>query len=357
MVFLGSEDLGYDYQNLVAVPTYSFWNYDESGDRTLAAFQRDMKIHPQILAVVGTSGYGNPMGWSNQTNYQYQGRQVAVLHKRVDYGFLDALEIPLLEGRDFSREFPTDIENAVIVNETLVRRFELEDPIGRNFSEFAEETGPPSVEYSPTIIGVIKDFHYSSLHEEIGPMMLNMKAEWPLMYILIRIEPGNPAPALAAMRETWMKVNPDKPFNPVFLEDTIEAQYRKERNWSALIRISTVFAVLISAMGLFGLTALTVSRRTKEIGVRKVLGADISSILSLISREYVYLMLIANAAAWPLAYFAAARWLQSYAYRSDIAFWIFPLAGLIVLFLGLLTVCAQASRAALQNPVTALRYE
>ncbi len=357
MDYLTSEDLGFDYQNLVAVPTYSFWNYDESGDRTLAAFQRELENHPEILAVAGTNGYGNPMGWSNRTDYKFQDSRVSVFHKRVDYGFLDAMRIPLLEGRNFSREYSSDIEDAVIVNETLVRRFGLENPIGRNFTEFAKDTGPPAAEYSPTIIGVIRDFHFNSLHEEIGPLMLNMKPEGPLMYILIRIRSGNPAPALAALRETWMKVNPDKPFNPVFMDDTIKAQYNKERNWSGIIRVSSVFAVFIAVMGLFGLTALTVSRRTKEIGIRKVLGADISSILSLISREFVYLILLANTAAWPLIYFAAAKWLQSFAYRASVAFWIFPLAGLIVLFLGLITVCVQAMRAVLKDPVNALRYE
>lgn len=357
MDYLTSEDLGFDHQNLIAVPTYSFWNYDESGDWTLATFQRELKNHPEILAVTGTSGYGNPMGWSNQTDYKFQDSLVSVSHKRVDYGFLDAVKVPLLLGRNFSREYPSDIEDAVIVNETLVRRFGLEKPIGRNFAEFAKDTRPPAVQYSPTIIGVIKDFHFFSLHEEIGPLMLNMKPEGPLMYILIRITSGNPAPALAAMRETWMKVNPDKPFNPVFMDDTIKAQYNNEQSWSGIIRASSVFAILIALMGLFGLTALTVSRRTKEIGIRKVLGADISSILSLISREFVYLILLANTVAWPLIYFAAVKWLQSFAYRSGIAFWIFPLAGAIVLFLGLATVCVQAVRAALKDPVNALRYE
>lgn len=357
MTYLTNEDLGYDYQNLVAVPTYSFWNYDESGDRALTAFQRDLENHPEISAVTGTNGYGTPMGWSNRTTYEFQGIQIEVSHKRVDYGFLDMVKIPLLEGRDFSREYPSDIEDAVIVNETLVKRFGLEDPVGMNFSQFAKDTGPQGYEYTPTIIGVIKDFHFSSLHEEIGPLMLNMKPEGPLMYILIRIRPGNMAPALAKMGEIWMKVNPDKPFSPVFVDNEIESQYKRERNWTDIIRVSTAFTILIAGMGLFGLTSLTVSRRSKEIGIRKVLGADIPAVLSLISREFVYLIILANAAAWPLAYFAASKWLQNFAYRAETALWVFPLSGAIVLFLGLATVCIQALRAALKDPVSALRYE
>lgn len=355
--YLTSEDLGYDYQNLVAIPTYSFWNYDESGDRALAAFQRSSEKHSEILAVAGTNGYGNPMGWSNRTDYKFQDSQISVFHKRVDYGFLNAVKIPLIKGRNFTREYSSDIEDAVIVNETFVRRFGLEKPIGKNFAEFAKDSGPPAAEYSPIIIGVVRDFHFNSLHEEIGPLLLNMKPKDPLMYILIRIKSGNPASALAALRETWMKTNPDKPFNPIFMDDAIKAQYNKERNWSGIIRVSSVVSILIAAMGLFGLTSLTVSRRTKEIGIRKVLGADISSILSLLSREFVYLILLANMAAWPLIYFAAAKWLQSFAYQSSIAFWIFPLAGLIILYLDLMMVCIQAVRAALKNPVNTLRYE
>ena len=355
--YLSREDMGYDYQNLVAVPTYSFWNHDQSGDRALEAFQRELEKHPEILAVSGTSGYGTPMGYSNITEYEFQDSLVTVTHKRVDYGFLEALKIPLLQGRNFSREYSSDIEDAVIVNQTLVHRFGLKNPVGKSFSEFAKDTRPAGYKYAPTIIGVIQDFHFASLHQEIGPMMLNMRPEGPWMYILVRLRPGNPAPALAAMQDIWKETNPDKPFSPIFLDDVLSSQYEQERNWSGIIRFSTAFAMLIAGMGLFGLTALTVSRRTKEIGIRKVLGANIPAVLAIISSEFVVLILCANVAAWPLAYWAASKWLQSFAYRTAIAPWIFPLAGAIVLCFGLIVVCSQAVRACLQDPVSALRYE
>jgi len=357
MDYLTKEDMGFDCQNLVAVPTYSFWNHDESGDRALKVFQQEMENHPEILAVAGTSGYGTPMGYSNVTDYQFQDSLVSVAHKRVDYDFLEAAKIPLLEGRNFSREFPSDIEDAVIVNQALVSRFGLINPVGKNFSEFAKDTRPAGYEYEPTIIGVIQDFHFASLHQEIEPMMLNMRPEGPLMYILVRLRPGNPAHTLAAIQEIWTKINPEKPFNSVFVDDALSSQYGRERNWSGIIRFSTAFALLIAGMGLFGLTALTVSRRTKEIGIRKVLGANVPSVLTLISREFVILAICANAAAWPLAYWAASRWLQSFAYRTTIAPWIFLLAGAIVLGFGLIIVCAQAMRACLKDPVNPLRYE
>jgi len=349
--------MGFDYQNLVVVPTYSFWNHDESGDRALEAFQRELEKHPEILAVAGTSGYGTPIGYSNVTDYEFQESMVTVAHKRVDYGFLEALKIPLLQGRNFSLEYSSDIEDAVIVNQTLVHRFGLKNPVGKSFSEFAKDTRPAEYKYTPTIIGVIQDFHFASLHQEIGPMMLNMRKEGPWMYILVRLQPGNPAPALAAMQDIWKETNPDKPFSPVFLDDVLSSQYEQERNWSGIIRFSTAFAMLIAGMGLFGLTALTVSRRTKEIGIRKVMGANIPTILAIISREFVVLILCANVAAWPLAYWATSKWLQSFAYRTAIAPWIFPLAGVIVLCFGLIVVCSQAVRACLQDPVSALRYE
>lgn len=355
--YLSREDMGYDYQNLVAVPTYSFWNHDESGDRALEAFQRDLEKHPEISAVVGTNGYGTPMGYSNRTRYEFQDSVVRVAHKRVDYEFLEAVKIPLLQGRNFSRNFPSDIENAVIVNQALVRRFELKNPVGKNFSEFAKDMGPEGYRYSPTIIGVIQDFHFASLHQEIGPMMLNMRREGPLMYILVRLRPGNPAPAMAAMKEIWKDTIPDKPFSPVFLDDVLSSQYERERNWSGIIRFSTAFAILIAGLGLFGLTALAVSRRTKEIGIRKVLGASIPSVLAVISREFVVLILCANVVAWPLVYWAASKWLESFAYRTAIALWIFPLAGAIILCFGLIIVCAQALRICLQDSVIALRYQ
>ena len=177
------------------------------------------------------------------------------------------------------------------------------------------------------------------------------------MYIFVRLWDGNPAPALTAMREIWMKVIPDKPFSPIFLDAALKSQYRREQNWSGMIRISAAFAMLIAGMGLFGLTSLTVSRRTKEIGIRRVLGADIPAVLKLISWDFVGLFLLANAVAWPLIYWAASRWLQSFAYRTSISLWIFPLAGAIVLFLGLMIICSHALRSALMDPVIAIRYE
>jgi putative ABC transport system permease protein len=355
--YLSKEDMGFDYQNLVAVPTYSFWNLDESGDRALEAFHRELEKHPEISAVAGTSGYGTPMGYSNVTDYKFKDSLVTTAHKRVDYGFLETVKIPLLQGRNFSREFPSDIEDAVIVNQALVHRFGLENPVGKNFSEFAKDTRPAGYEYEPTIIGVIQDFHFASLHQEIGPMMLNMRPEGPLMYILVRLRQENAALALSAMRKIWMKTNPDRPFSPVFLDDILSSQYERERNWSGIVRFSTAFAMLIAGMGLFGLTALTVSRRTKEIGIRKVLGANLPAVLAIISREFVILIVCANAAAWPLAYWAASKWLQSFAYRTSISPWIFPLAGAAVLCFGLVIVCTQAMRTCLQDPVNALRYE
>ena len=187
--------------------------------------------------------------------------------------------------------------------------------------------------------------------------MLNMKPDGPWMYILVRLRDGNPVPALSVMREIWVNVIPDKPFSPIFLDDALKSQYRREQNWSGIIRISTVFALLIAGMGLFGLTSLTVSRRTREIGIRRVLGADIPAVLKLISWDFVGLFLLANAAAWPLIYWAASRWLQSFAYRTSISLWIFPLAGSIVFLLGLVTVCTHAFRSALKDPVIAIRYE
>jgi putative ABC transport system permease protein len=355
--YLTREDMGFDYQNLIAVPTYSFWNHDKSGDRALEAFQRELEKHPEILGVAGTSGYGTPMGYSNVTGYEFQDSLVTVAHKRVDYGFLEVLKIPLLQGRNFSREYSSDIEDAVIVNQTLVHRFGLENPVGKSFSEFAKDTRPAGYKYAPRIIGVIQDFHFASLHQEIGPMMLNMRPEGPWMYILVRLRPGNPATALAAMQKIWKETNPDRPFSPVFLDDVLRSQYKRERNWSGIMRFSTAFAMLIAGLGLFGLTALTVSRRTKEIGIRKVLGATVPAVLAIISREFVVLILCANAAAWPLAYWADSKWLQSFAYRTAIALWIFPLAGTIVLCFGLIIVYSQAVRACLQDPVNALRYE
>jgi putative ABC transport system permease protein len=264
------------------------------------------------------------------------------------------LGIPLLAGRNFSRELQSDLMNSVIVNEALVREFGWQEPIiGRKLSGWNEDKVPGG----PTVIGVVKDYHFLSLHRRIQPVMLLMALDFGINDILVRVSATNIPAALKRIEEEWRTIAPDTPFEFTFVNEDIQRQYEADLRWQKIISYSTVFAVMLAGLGLFGLSTLAATSRTKEIGIRKVLGASVSRIVTLLSREFALLVLLANLLAWPFAYLVMNKILQNYAYRIDISWWVFALSGGLALLIALLTVSTQAIKAALANPVESLRYE
>jgi putative ABC transport system permease protein len=254
----------------------------------------------------------------------------------------------LAAGRNFSPAFSTDPNEALIVNETLVRALGWEDPIGQRFEFRGGEK---------TVIGVAKDFHFKSLHEKITPTIMHIREGWPILHVLVRLSPENIPASLSWLQERWREINPEAPFTFSFLDEDLNEQYRTEQRLSEIVRYSSLLAVLLAGLGLFGLASLVLVRRTKEIGIRKVLGASVPGIIRLVSQQFALLVIFANILAWPLAYFVMNKWLQNFAYRIDVGWWVFALAGGLALLIALLTVSTQAIKAALANPVEALRYE
>ena len=209
-----------------------------------------------------------------------------------------------------------------------------------------------------SIIGVMKDYNFKSLHNPIGPAFLMIKpSKWPFLFTNVKIKETNVQETIAIIKEKFQTLVPDQPFSYTFLEDELAAQYKSEKRWNSIIRYASILVILIACSGLFGLTLLTVARRTKEIAIRKVNGASISSIVFLLSKQFAFLVLLSNIIAWPIAWYAMNRWLQNFAYRIDIGWWMFVLAGLLALVIALLTVSYQAVKAARANPVNSLRYE
>jgi putative ABC transport system permease protein len=245
----------------------------------------------------------------------------------------------------------SDSARAVIVNETLVRDFGFENPIG--------QTVPPgrNPDEAPLIIGVVKDYHAQSLYHKIGPVILTADPGWQYENLLVRIRPEGIPQTLGLLKETWQAAVPDVPFAYRFLDEQMETSYANDRRWSEIIRYAALFALLIACLGLLGLAALTVTRRTKEIGIRKVLGATASHIVVLISKEFALLMVLGAVVASPLAYLAMQRWLQDFAYQAPLSWWIFAAAGLAAIGVALLTVGYLATRSAKSDPVRSLRYE
>ena len=255
----------------------------------------------------------------------------------------------MAEGRFFSREFRSD-SAAYILNEAAVKAMEMEDPIGKRFA-FNESylgEGP--------IIGIIKDFHFTSLHNEIGPLCLKIFPEY-YAYMFLQISPENVSETLSFLENKWNEFTPEYPFVFNFLDETIDELYRSEQKIETIFRYFTFLAIFISCLGLFGLASFLAEKRMKEIGIRKVLGADMPDILRLLSEEFIVPVLVANMIAWPVAYFAMSSWLQNFAYHTHIGLLLFITAGLLSFSIALLSVSYQSIKAARVIPVEVLRFE
>lgn len=282
---------------------------------------------------------------------QWEGKnpddRTAFTGQYVYYNLIETLGISIKEGRSFSRNFSTD-SSAVLLNETAVKAMGLQAPVGKTIKIQGEDK---------QVIGVVNDFHFQSLHEKIRPFIFGLSNTNQMERIMVRIKAGKEKETLERLREFYKTYNPGYPLDYKFLMEDYQAMYEAELRVSALSKYFAGLAVLISCLGLFGLAAFTAERRQKEIGIRKVLGATVSSVTSLISREFIRLVLISILIASPIAWYIMNRWLQDFAYRIEIQWWMFALAGLLAVIIALLTVSFQSVRAALMNPVKSLRSE
>ena len=274
----------------------------------------------------------------------------------VDVDFVETLGIALVAGRDFSVDQPSDETRAYLLNKTAVKQlgWTPEQAVGKPFKLGSNEA--PEGE----VIGVVEDFHIASLHREIGPVVLQLREDptWSTSGLLIaRLAPDGLREAMAHLARQLEHYAPEAPFEYEFLQDTFDAMYRTEHRLSQVFTSFALLAIFISCLGLFGLTAYTAETRTKEIGIRKVFGATLLNIITLLTKSFLKLILIAFIVAAPLAYVVMHRWLEDFAYRVEISWWIFLLAGLLALAIAWLTVSYQSIKAALANPTKSLRYE
>ena len=263
----------------------------------------------------------------------------------IDYDLFKTLDMKLVAGREYNREFPTDAKESILVNEALVQKLGIEDPVGKIIN----------VGRDKTIIGVAQNFHFRSLHHKIEPAVLPLSTYTGRL--LVRIRPENVPATIAFIKEQWEKVTPNHAFRFSFINEDLDKQYKKEERWNQMIQYATGFAIFIATLGAFGLAALAGARRTKEIGIRKVLGASQSQILSLLSREFVLYIALASLIAFPIAYYATNQWLQTFAYRTELGIGTFLLGSVAMFLVVLTTVTSQVLKAARANPADALRDE
>ena len=347
--FIQYMDLGFNKENIILIPVR-----ENIGTKYEIVKQQLLK-DPNILGVT-VKDWLQIRSQRNTTVADWEGKlpdqSVAFSHVRVDYDYLDIMNIKIIEGRNFSREYPTDSTEAFIVNEEAVRAMGIESPVGVPLSLQGKEG---------KIIGIIQDAQFSTLHQKINPQVYHLiddiNRAWGYGAILIKVRGENTIQAMGTIENVWNDTNPNSPFEYHFFDESIEQRYAAEKQISVLFNDFSFLAIFISCLGLFGLAAFAAEGRTKEIGIRKVLGASIFSIVQMLSLEFTKWILLANIIAWPVAYYLMLKWLQNFAYRINMNGWVFVFAGALALIIALLSVSYQAVRAALSDPVQALRYE
>lgn len=351
--FLQKSNPGYNASQVVSleIPFNTYFSIKDDEKETFFKSLKQEMLSQSSIA--GVASAGSPIVELNSLstgNADWDGRDTnynpSIAQFSADEDFEKVLGLQMKDGRWFMRG-NTDRHN-YILNETAIQQFNLDKPvIGQRFT-WGGDTGQ--------VIGVVKDFHYKSMHEKIGPMVIqNNKGSGLFLYI--KTNPGNIIQALHAAENSWKKFFPAEPFNYTFLDDTFNNVYKADIKVSQIILTFSIITIIISALGLFGLAAFTAEQRTKEIGIRKVLGATVINITTLLSKNFVKLVLIAIVIASPVAYLAMYKWLQDFAYRINIGWSIFIAAGATVLFIALFTVSFQAIKAAVANPVKSLRTE
>jgi putative ABC transport system permease protein len=339
-----TKNLGFHKENVVVLPLRS--------RKTIASyrpFRNTLMKNPSIMNAAGSSTVpGRSVGVRGihpEGNAWYPRNSIF-----VDYEFIPTLGIELKEGRNFSRNIPTDVDDAYIVNESAVRKFGWDQAIGKQLIWAGDKNKEGYV------IGVVKDFHYKSLHQEIEPLVLHLPPGG-ISYALVRIASANVIKTMSFIKGKWSKFYPALPFEYFFLDDDFDRLYRSEEKMKKVFNAFTFLAIFISCLGLFGLTSYVLEKRTKEVGIRKVLGASVSRIILMLSKEFTKSVFLANIFASPIVYFAMNQWLQNFAYRIHISLWKFLASASIVMIISLLTISHQSIKAATANPVDALRYE
>jgi putative ABC transport system permease protein len=274
----------------------------------------------------------------------------------VDPDYLTLYKIPLIAGRNFTKD-PNDNARAYIVNEAMAKEL-LKDNHNKSYeSLIGKQYGFNGMDSTGFIAGVSRDFNFNSLHHKIETLSIFCQKNWGYSEVSVRINGAKVQDAINHVSSAWQKINPDQPFEYSFLDEHFAEMYDADRAVSKVVGILAGLAILISCLGLFGLASYSAERRVKEIGIRKVLGASVQNITAMLSKDFVKLVFIANLIAWPLAWFGVKRWLQDFAYRVPVSWWVFVLAACVALLIALVTVSFQAIKAAIANPVESLRTE
>jgi len=349
-----TRDLGFNREHLVYIPV------NGALKQHYEAAKQELLQVPSITHVSLTSRTPLLFG-SSGSDWEWEGKgpdiDPMVRYFCCDYDFLDTFKMEMVQGRFYSKEqtpLASPQSRQLIINQEFARIIGKENPVGMRLSK-----GP----YNATIIGVIKDFNYWPLYYRSGPLIIFYKTYNPApdhhyyRFIFARIRPDNIPQTISNIKEVYTKFNPEFPFTYRFLDDDYDRLYRSEEQAGAILRNFAVLAVLISCLGLFGLASFLAEQRTKEIGIRKVLGSSVHGIIVLLSKQFLKWVAVANIIALPIAWYMSYAWLRNYPYRTGTGVWVFILTACMTLVIALMTVSYQSIKAARANPVDSLRYE
>ncbi len=345
--YIQDSNLGFNKDNLVVISLCRpLWHADEIS--RFDAYRTEITRNANVIST--TASYGYPGGIFMKTGFQTSGKDSKVMVMNwipVDSDFINVLDLHMKAGVPFSQ---AHTQYGMIINESAQRELGLDKPIGQ---ELVTHNGLGNCK----IVGVVRDFNYQSLRNKIDPLVIFDGKESQYQFLICKIDPRNYQATLNFLGEKWHEFYPGYSFDYSFLDADLAKLYVNDGRFGGAVNGFAGLAILIACLGLFGLASFGVEERTKEVGIRKVLGASVTGIIRLLSSEFVKLVLVANLIAWPLAYYVMTRWLQGFAYRTAIGIWIFILAGAIALAVALITVGAHAVKAATANPVDSLRYE
>jgi putative ABC transport system permease protein len=342
--YIRNKSLGFNKEHVINLHLY-----DRGLRQNYETFKAELLKNPKIISASGN--YFMSRHWNNTIHWEgeREGDNRMMPWFMVDADFLETYQIELVEGRNFQKGSGSDLRFAYLLNETAVKAMGWSSAVGKGFEveRYGSQMG--------TVVGVVKDFHFESLRQKIQPLAICMFPTFGT--ISVRVASDNIPDTLEFIRKKQRELAPSAPFEYYFLDADIDDIYRTEQVMSKIFSHFSLLAIFIACLGLLGLTSYSIVQRTREVGIRKVLGASTAKITILLIKEFIKWVVVANLIAWPLAYFAMSRWLEIFAYRISIGFWIFILSGVLALVIAIATVSFQAVKAALANPVDALRYE
>ncbi len=345
--FMRSKDLGFNKDQVIAFPL----NGKRNDQQVLQLLRNTLQAKANIVNITASNNIlGVGKDGNNSTSvlgFDYKGRGVDTHMLVVDADYIETLDLNIIEGRSFRKNLASD-SLSVIINEAMAKQLNEEDILTSKIT---------LDEASYSIVGVIKDFNFQEFDQNIAPMTLFALPNWNLRNVYIKVAPQNLEEAYNDVKAAWTTIEPNAEFQGSFLKDNIDRTLRNERTMITMIGSGSILAIILSCIGLFAMSLLIVAQRRKEIGVRKVVGASVSAITVLLTKDFLILVVIAFLIATPIAWWTMSKWLQNYAYHIDLNIWIFLTAGGIAMFIAMITIASKTIKAAMSNPVKSLRTE